>query len=59
MTVTHLILHIPARLNPSAAEKARALVKDYDLYDSDIREHNLNRFMSHIGERAAAPSLVE
>jgi len=28
---------------------AKALVKDYGLLDSDIRETNLNRFMSHIG----------
>jgi hypothetical protein len=53
MTVTHTLFYtFPARSTPPLqAETARALVKDFDLYDSGIREHNLNRFMSHIGER--------
>jgi len=29
---------------------AKALVKDYGLLESEIRETNFNRFMSHIGE---------
>jgi hypothetical protein len=29
---------------------AKALVKDHGLLESEIRETNLNRFMSHIGE---------
>ncbi|KAG8762386.1 hypothetical protein FRC11_009616 [Ceratobasidium sp. 423] len=29
--------------------QARALVRDYDLREHDVRERNLNRFMAHIG----------
>ena len=53
MTVnTHLILpsHIMCKADRDIVKTARNLARDYGLVDSNVREINLNTFMSHIGK---------